>query len=1191
MCAICLGLGGLPSSLARMDSLKGFIKEGETEASVEVELFAAMTGNPDDGNRCIRRTFRADKSTFHELTPSSSGRGWREHEVTAKRVKELMASFDVDVDNLCVLLAQDRVGKFAEMKPTERLVETEKAANMEYYHQHRRLIDLRKEEKDYEKTVVALTRSLDGKQSEVDAMEPEMKRREERKEEEEKMATMKKKRPWVEYREHEHRSEAVKEERDRLHRQVEEEKERQGPLKSVLLRATKEWKAADKTKGEVETAATRLDAQRKELVASLRALTSNVEAKQQEVRKLARDEKDFEADLQQRAQRLATQAEVVRQLPDLSEAKAQLQRAREANVELARESHAVKGDILGLQRDIGDLQLEVTEVEGRRLQRRQRAQNRAETLFRKVNSQKHRGEFDVVKVAKERQRQHRVKLDSDPHYVGAEQRQRMNDSKSDAYVLKGEVYGPLVLEVEYKEEQVGTILENLFNFHKKMMYVCSERDDWTWLVSRVSMVACRPNTQSKKLSPEALRQRVDLRRFDSMQVAGYIFDAISAAPLVMNFLVEEVPITTTPYFRRELTADELNQIIPAEKPPNNAPWIRALFTPQHEHAIRFSRYGAKDRSVTDRLLEKAKLFSQTAEDEGEGEEQKVAELKAQIQAKEAELAEVRKKEEALARRFAAVSQERDKWDGQVRKDKAERDRLAQYRRELDALQKDASSHAKRERLQREIAKSQQLQVARIGELVKVETEWVDAQMHVDVWTLQAQHKLSEKTFIENKASAAGLTLRRLVDDWKKKEDEYHRVQQHVGALRAAAQRECMEEEVLGLEWLPDRMTLDELDDLIHEKQLTIEALHGADEGDLIARYEQARKDVEVLTAQLQTKEAQHATHSQLIAQYKAEWLTSIRELVQHLHASFSLYFRRLHHVGEVVLVEHNDFDQYEIRIRVDFHSQGDKSHLTDLSHTFQSGGEKSVTTMLYLLTLQEVTNAPFRIVDEINQGMDPKNEEKIFNQIVHASAQYQDHSLAIRLAGARAARGEDALLDDGDGKEEKEEAEAGAGGQKGKALGAPQYIVLSPKLLPDLEMPEEVGLRVIVMMGGAMGEESAAKERKTGGSALAWEQPMKVVQHADHWLSQRQVDDGLSQLFDSQTDSSASDDSEEDAEAVEEEEEEERKEDERGRGRRGGGRAKGESSSVDLGGNDDEVEVIVALSRELREDPLYHSYG
>ena len=33
----------------------------------------------------------------------------------------------------------------------------------------------------------------------------------------------------------------------------------------------------------------------------------------------------------------------------------------------------------------------------------------------------------------------------------------------------------------------------------------------------------------------------------------------------------------------------------------------------------------------------------------------------------------------------------------------------------------------------------------------------------------------------------------------------------------------------------------------------------------------------------------------------------------------------------------------------------------------QSGGERSVSTMLYLMALQELTKCPFRVVDEINQ--------------------------------------------------------------------------------------------------------------------------------------------------------------------------------------------------------------------------------
>ena len=33
----------------------------------------------------------------------------------------------------------------------------------------------------------------------------------------------------------------------------------------------------------------------------------------------------------------------------------------------------------------------------------------------------------------------------------------------------------------------------------------------------------------------------------------------------------------------------------------------------------------------------------------------------------------------------------------------------------------------------------------------------------------------------------------------------------------------------------------------------------------------------------------------------------------------------------------------------------------------QSGGERSVSTMMYLMALQDITSCPFRVVDEINQ--------------------------------------------------------------------------------------------------------------------------------------------------------------------------------------------------------------------------------
>jgi len=106
--------------------------------------------------------------------------------------------------------------------------------------------------------------------------------------------------------------------------------------------------------------------------------------------------------------------------------------------------------------------------------------------------------------------------------------------------------------------------------------------------------------------------------------------------------------------------------------------------------------------------------------------------------------------------------------------------------------------------------------------------------------------------------------------------------------------------------------------------------------------------------------------------------------------------------GEVALVvTEEDFSKCEMQIRVKFR---DTVPMQVLSSNVQSGGERSVSTMLYLISLQDLTSCPFRLVDEINQGMDPRNERMIFSQVVAAATR----------------------------------------------PGLPQYFLITPKLLPGL---------------------------------------------------------------------------------------------------------------------------------------------
>lgn len=98
---------------------------------------------------------------------------------------------------------------------------------------------------------------------------------------------------------------------------------------------------------------------------------------------------------------------------------------------------------------------------------------------------------------------------------------------------------------------------------------------------------------------------------------------------------------------------------------------------------------------------------------------------------------------------------------------------------------------------------------------------------------------------------------------------------------------------------------------------------------------------------------------------------------------FSEAFERIRCSGEVAVDKHEDFDKWGINIWVKFR---DTEKLQLLTGQRQSGGERSVSTVLYLMALQNLAKSPFRVVDEINQGMDPRNERMIHEQIVKGAS-------------------------------------------------------------------------------------------------------------------------------------------------------------------------------------------------------------
>jgi len=125
-------------------------------------------------------------------------------------------------------------------------------------------------------------------------------------------------------------------------------------------------------------------------------------------------------------------------------------------------------------------------------------------------------------------------------------------------------------------------------------------------------------------------------------------------------------------------------------------------------------------------------------------------------------------------------------------------------------------------------------------------------------------------------------------------------------------------------------------------------------------------------------------HQETVLEDKNRGQHNYQKLVQKVSAKFSDYFADLGYNGEVCLTkaEDTDYKSYGVAIKVRFRAGEEWS---ELAKGRQSGGEMSVTTAVYMLALQELTSVPFRCVDEINQGLDERNERCVWNMILSAA--------------------------------------------------------------------------------------------------------------------------------------------------------------------------------------------------------------
>lgn len=173
----------------------------------------------------------------------------------------------------------------------------------------------------------------------------------------------------------------------------------------------------------------------------------------------------------------------------------------------------------------------------------------------------------------------------------------------------------------------------------------------------------------------------------------------------------------------------------------------------------------------------------------------------------------------------------------------------------------------------------------------------------------------------------------------------------------------------------DQWTSEKIGATLEMEQAKLELNHATDAG-VIATYEAREREINSLREEHEKRLRSYKKLEEKIQITRNQWYPALTDLVSAVGEKFSAAFDRIGYAGEMGISEQEDYDKWSIDIFVKFRNE---EPLTQLTGQRQSGGERSLTTIMYLMSL---TEAPFSLVDEINQGMDQRYERAIHDQLV-----------------------------------------------------------------------------------------------------------------------------------------------------------------------------------------------------------------
>ncbi|XP_037299568.1 structural maintenance of chromosomes protein 5 isoform X2 [Manduca sexta] len=921
-----------------------YVRTGCQDAVIEIELYQ----KPRQRNVIIRRMFGLNDATTWTIDHKR---------VTEKQVQELIASLNIQVDNLCQMLPQHRVQDFSKLDQQQLLRSTLSAVGgQESVSQLDQLIAYRTQQRGLSSKQQNNAQVLEEKIRLNDRLKIVIEAMKQRKEIEKQIEICEKKKLWIEYQDLREKVKECTQDKKNAQNIVNTHKAKAEPLEKLIAAA--------------RTGIQRLEQQRLGANREINTLKDKAKEIIDAMKNLEYKMKDIDTSLQEKIERHQNRRS------ELAEARIKLDKLktdRTALVEKVGDETRIKMEIAELRKPIAKINSQMDALKKQKLVIQCDLDNNVIPQIRMCQNKLRQLE-DVGE-----KRLDTLRTYNEDSYNAVQWLRQNRD------MFQHPVYEPMMLEINFTDPKFARYLNSTVPDRDLVAFTFESTQDMNLFLQKVRLegglkrvnAICSPGGRGNY-------QTDNIQQLSYLGFYTYLVDTITAPDAIIRYLCKQYGIHRIPIGNQH-TYNNSGKV-----PPH----INYFFTENHRFTIRRSAYSGATSSSTIEIRPPTLLANTVDAEQITNWNNQVEKHRRTEHTHKEKINDIDSKVSNLEAHLNELNTKLKKINEGVEKVRTLGSEIRLQAKKVEDIENEPELD-----IQKEKVECRKRQRDCIATQCKLQEELCTTVVTLHTTALNGEMWKEKLQFSRNAIVDQETELRELKSELRNAEATLENIDNTLTRAMNSAKEKLTEAKRSCNNKLPQNpdfpykkefeslpSTLNGLQEHCYELQTRRDCMENGDE-QVIQEYEEREKEIADLKSQVASSSDMNKDLDKKMKQIQSKWLPPLEKLLRDINKGFGHMFEKMGCAGEVKLVKggsEEDFDKYGISIMVRFRAEEQLQQLT--RHT-QSGGERSLATAIYLMALQRLTTVPFRCVDEINQGMDRINERKMLQLLVKVTTE------------------------------------------------------------------------------------------------------------------------------------------------------------------------------------------------------------